>query len=468
MNTVIDPCKSECVSESVSVSEWHSALPFSTVQVPCITQLAPAITQLCTEYNLSCESSMCGFMAIAVSSYVSYRANKTKGGFSVDSLNDLLRDICNEEIMLPLIRSAVVWIVQRRERYLLENEDEFPDDVDRLNYRQTMVGGQEISEWITSGAKLDVFSSEVNQSGESTEVNDHESSISCPVFLRNVATGPPGEVTTRFKEEDYQGHADKRVYLSQELPFCDGSDFFVQSPLLGCISLMEWCQLVFISQRNSVPMIADFWGHYSTLFPVHLNYFDGSDKSKILLLCLDSLPTWEVGEWVHPKAVMRSLSITSVQDNGKNLHVGVFAISGKDCAEIMSATSKTRETLDSDGVDISSKIIGEGNAVGNLDGDGSDCDDSDGDSDSVDSSDNDNDRSWRKSRWTENCSSGTSRGGRGGSERGKGRGGGRGGKGKGSGRGGGSGKKQQKKKNSDGKAGSDFKRKGFYANKCKF
>ena len=156
MNTVNDPCKSECVSESVS--ELHSALPFSTVQVPCITQLAPAITQLCTEYNLSCESSMCGFMAIAVSSYVSYRANKTKGGFGVDSLNDLLRDICNEEIMLPLIRSAVVWIVQRRERYLLENEDEFPDDVDRLNYRQTMVGGQEISEWITSGAKLDEFS----------------------------------------------------------------------------------------------------------------------------------------------------------------------------------------------------------------------------------------------------------------------------------------------------------------------
>jgi hypothetical protein len=414
MNTVNDPCKSECVSESVS--ELHSALPFSTVQVPCITQLAPAITQLCTEYNLSCESSMCGFMAIAVSSYVSYRANKTKGGFSVDSLNDLLRDICNEEIMLPLIRSAVVWIVQRRERYLLENEDEFPDDVDRLNYRQTMVGGQEISEWITSGAKLDAFSSEVNQSGESTEVNDHESSISCPVFLRNVATGPPGEVTTRFKEEDYQGHADKRVYLSQELPFCDGSDFFVQSPLLGCISLMEWSQLVIISQQNSVPMIADFWGHYSTLFPVHLNYFDGSDKSKILLLCLDSLATWEVGEWVHPKAVMRSLS----------------------------------------------------NAVGSLDGDDSDCDDSDGDSDSDDSSDNDNDRSWRKSRWTENCSSGTSRGGRGGSERGKGRGGGRGGKGKGSGRGGGSGKKQQTKKNSDGKAGSDFKRKGFYANKCKF
>jgi hypothetical protein len=415
MNTVNDPCKSECVSESVS--ELHSALPFSTVQVPCITQLAPAITQLCTEYNLSCESSMCGFMAIAVSSYVSYRANKTKGGFSVDSLNDLLRDICNEEIMLPLIRSAVVWIVQRRERYLLENEDEFPDDVDRLNYRQTMVGGQEISEWITSGAKLDVFSSEVNQqSGENTDVNDHESSINYPVFLRNVATGPPGEVTTRFKEEDYQGHADKRVYLSQELPFCDGSDFFVQSPLLGCISLMEWCQLVIIAQQKSVPMIADFWGHYSTLFPVHLNYFDGSDKSKILLLCLDSLPTWEVGEWVHPKAVMRSLS----------------------------------------------------NAVGSLDGDDSDCDDSDGDSDSDDSSDNDNDRSWRKSRWTENCSSGTSRGGRGGSERGKGRGGGRGGKGKGSGRGGGSGKKQQKKKNSDGKAGSDFKRKGFYANKCKF
>ena len=76
----------------------------------------------------------------------------------MDSLNDLLRDICNEEIMLPLIRSAVVWIVQRREKYLLENEDEFLDDVDRLNYRQTMVGGQEISEWITSGAKLDEFS----------------------------------------------------------------------------------------------------------------------------------------------------------------------------------------------------------------------------------------------------------------------------------------------------------------------
>ena len=232
-----------------SESEWSTLLESRFVELKCINQLSCIITSLCDEHDMTCHSCMCGFVAIAISSRIS--TWNSSGLYTKETFDALLRELRDEEALLPYIRSAVKLITRRRDLYLQEHEEEFAEEKDRYDYRRTLVGGQEIAEWVAAGSHLSCDGkSNMHATLESDKVEDR------PVFLRNVATGPPGEVTIRYKIEEYQKHADERLYIAQELPFCDGSDFFIQTSTGTCVSLEDWCGCLRRGEQNCAPIIA--------------------------------------------------------------------------------------------------------------------------------------------------------------------------------------------------------------------
>ena len=272
--------------------EPQTAETFKEIQI--INQLDPIITSICPKYNLKCKSSMCGFLSCAISLYISKYYTNALAKQNPKTPQEIIDNIINIELSNPsniisTLEKVLSYIENRRKGYIDENYEEFGGGEEE-NYRNTVMGGQEIREWL---------------------MLDEVADLNIPTihFMRNIATGPKNKIDIRFEITDYKRHKDEWEYIQEELKF-HGEDFYFQNNRGELMNIQDWCSRYWnilspISTPYALnPIITDFWGHYAVIIPLLI---EKTDPLHILpqnyyrpkLLLLNTLPGWEMGNWPH-------------------------------------------------------------------------------------------------------------------------------------------------------------------------